>query len=462
MTLPRLLLVVLTLASGLPLPAQTLTSLQDSGPRANRVNFVFVGEGYTATESTEFAADATAKLQVLLGSEAWSPFASHINADALFVASAESGADDPATGTVRDTYFNSTFGHHGVDRLIGINAQGMTRLLALLTAFAPDYDVVILLVNAPKYGGSGGFPVISSLSPDSDEVVLHELGHSFAALTDEYVDPSSAPFFLPREYPNATQYSLPAQIPWRAFIQPTTPVPTVSAPDENTVGLFLGSHYRATGFHRPTFNSKMKELGRPFGPVNLRAFATAIHRLNLNGAVTPPVITTQPVGTTAMPGQTVFLTVKADGTEPFTYQWLFNSRYIVNATGETLTLTNLTTDQAGVYAVEVTNAFDAVTSTDATVSLSPPSPGPPRFLTVPPALTNATRGSSVTFSVTAEGVPPPVYQWQKNGVRIPSATSRTLVLNNVSATDAGTYSVEAINVVGSTLSDPFTLIVVVP
>jgi hypothetical protein len=468
MKLRHLLLLALVLTAGLPLPAQTVTPLRQAGPRANRINLVFVGDGYTAAESAKLNTDATAKLDMLLGNEAWSRFADQINADAIFVASAQSGADDPATGTVRDTYFNSTFGHHGIDRLIGIDAQGNSRLLALLAEQTPDYDVVILLVNAAKYGGSGGFPIISSLSPDSDEIVLHELGHSFAALTDEYVDPASAPFYLPAEYPNATQQSDPAQISWRLFIQPTTAIPTSSAPSEDIVGLFPGSHYRATGFYRPTADSKMRTLGRPFGPVNLRAFANGLHRFDLNGALTPPVITQQPAGAVVSPGQSFSLTVTASGTGPFTYQWRLNSLYVVNATAPTLTVASTGPAHAGVYAVEVTNAFGTVTSTDATVSLAAPSPAPPSNVRIQPASFAITVGNPVTFTATADGSPAPTFQWQKNGLNltnggnISGATSPTLALGSVTSSDSGNYTVVASNALGQSTSNPATLMVMVP
>src|SRR5205814_1004063 len=142
------------------------------------------------------------------------------------------------------------------------------------------------------------------------EIVLHELGHSFAKLTDEYVDAAAAAIYPVQEYPNATQKTTRDTSPWRDFIPFATAIPTTIGPDENTVGHFLGSNYTDVGFYRPTFNSKMKVLGRPFGPVNLRAFAARFHVLNLELATAAPTLATPPVGAIVPVGQNYTLQVQ--------------------------------------------------------------------------------------------------------------------------------------------------------
>jgi hypothetical protein len=200
----------------------------------------------------------------------------------------------------------------------------------------------------------------------------------------------------------------------------------------------------------------MRTLTRPFGPVNLRAFAAGLHRHNLNGALTPPVIATPPIGATVVPGQAVNLVVVASGTGPFTYQWLFNGRYVVNATGPTLAIASMRATDAGTYAVEVTNAFDTVTSADATLVLA----GPPRdIVTTPPSLAAVTAGNAVTFTVSAQGTPPLTYQWRKNGSAIAGATQTTLTLTGVTAASTGTYDVIVSNALGSSVSASIALVV---
>ncbi len=440
------------------LRAQTFTQVRDTGPRANRINIVFIAEGYTAAESAKFSTDAATKIQTLVGNESWSRFADSINVFTLFVASAESGADDPVNNIVRDTYFNSTFNTSGIDRLLALPGTGTTKVRSLLTQYLPDWDVVLVLVNSTKYGGSGGSFTVVSLNVSSDDVMLHELGHSFAKLTDEYVDDAAAPSYPPAEYPNATQKSTRATSPWSAFISPGTAIPTLTAADENTVGLFLGAHYRSTGFYRPTNNSKMRSLGRPFGPVNLRAFGTAVHGLNLNLASTAPVITQQPAGASVAIGQAYTLHVVATGAGPLTYQWRLDGVYLATGTGADWPITTMNSAQAGVYAVEVTNAAGTTLSAQVAVQL----PGvnlPPSIDAISPAV-SLTAGDSVTLSVTASGIAPLTYQWLKDGVAIAGATSATLTLSKVPGSAAGSYTVTITNPGGSVTSAPVILTVV--
>ena len=449
----------LLLGAGALLPAQTLTTLRTSGPRASSLNIVFLGDGYTAAEAGKFDTDARAKLQTMLADEAFVRFADAANAFAIFVASAESGTDNPAQNIARDTYFNSSFGFNGINRLLTIPpttptikdpAQGTGKVIALLQQFVPDYDIVVLLVNTTVYGGAGGFPTVTSLNASSDEILLHELGHSFAGLTDEYVDSAVGIGNGPFEYANATQKTARAQIVWRDFIMPTTALPTTGAStDANFVGLFEGSHYRASGIYRPTFNSKMRSLGQPFGPVNLRAFANAIHRLNLNGASAAPTITLHPAGAALAPGQSHTLRVAAAGTGPLTYQWRRDGTFIAGATGPELTLTRSTDAIAGSYLAEVTNASGSTVSLPATIGLA--AAGTPVF-THQPASAFVVPGQPVTLAATASGAAPIAYQWFRDGQAIAGATSATYTLAAAQPAHAGSYHVVATNAVGSTPS----------
>ena len=459
MTFPRgflafpLFLVVLAL--GATLRAQTFTQVRDTGPRANRLNIVFMAEGYTAAESAKFSADAAVKLQVILGNEAWIRFADSINGFTIFVASTESGSDDPTSGIVRDTYFNSTFNFLGIDRLLALPSSGTSKVQSLLTQFVPDWDVVIVIVNSTKYGGAGGFPTVVSLNSSADEVVLHELGHSFAKLTDEYVDLASAPNYPPAEYANATQNLSRTTSPWSAFIAASTPVPTVTGSDENTVGLFLGAHYRDVGFYRPTNNSKMRSLARPFGPVNVRAFANEVHRQNLNRATAKPVITVPPAAVQASAGQTVSLRVTATGTGPLTYLWRFNDVYLPTALEGTLTLANLSVAQTGSYVVEITNAAGTTISSPVTVSIGTATSAP--VVAALPTSASALTGENIVLTASATGTAPLSYQWLKNGAPIAGATNATLTLVNLQNADAGSYAVRVTNSAGSTTSSAVTV-----
>lgn len=389
---------------------------------------------------------------MLLGNESWSRFSNSVNVFTIFVASAESGADDPNASIVRDTYFSSSFNTGGIDRLLAIasGSQGTGKALALLTQFVPDWDVVIVLVNSTKYGGSGGTFMTAALNTSSDEIMLHELGHSFARLTDEYVDAAAAPSYPPAEYPNATVETARERISWRAFILPATPIPTASAPDENTVGLFAGADYR-DNYYRPTFNSKMRALGRPFGPVNLRGYAAAVHRFNLNLAATPPAIVQQPAGASVTAGQAYTLHVTASGAGPLTYQWRLNGVYLATGNGADFPIAAMSASQAGLYAVEVTNAVGMTASAEVAVLL--PGTAVPTIGTLSPS-TAVAAGQSVNLAAIADGTAPLSYQWRKDGTAISSATTGTLTLGAVESADAGAYTIVVTNAFSSTTSVP--------
>ncbi len=445
LTVFKLLLILLG-GSAAHLGAQSVTQLRDTGPRANRINIALLGDGYTAAEAAKFNTDAGTLLAGMLNDESWNRFSTSINAFAIFAPSAESGTDDPVNNITRDTYFSTTFNVSGIDRLLafGTNA-GRNRALTLLSQFVPDYDLAIMLVNSTKYGGAGGSIAVVSNHPSALAIMLHELGHTFALLGDEYVDAQAVPIYPPREYPNSTQQSTRETSPWKHFIFPATPVPSERPANPATVGMYEGSQFRATGFYRPTFESRMRVLDGPFGAVNLQAFAAAVHRLNLNLSTAVPVITQQPANTTIGFGQSTTLRVTATGTGPMTYLWTRNGTYLPDAIGSELTLTSFSSADTGSYTAEVRNASGPVTSN--AFVLSAPGAGLPA-IAAQPATQNAAPGGGVSLSVGASGATPLRYQWYRNGTAIVGATQSTLTFSSVTANDVGAYSVQASNDLG--------------
>lgn len=272
---------------------QTLTQIHESGPRANRINVVFLSEGYTAEElATKFPGDAQRTMEGLLATEPFNEYRNYFNFFTIAVASAQSGSDQPSRGIYRETYFNSTFESHGLphsltippNNFIGNYTEGQGKVDQLLMQLLPDYDFVMLLVNDPQYGGSAkGRTSIVSMHQLSREVAEHEIGHSLADLGDEYQG-AGMPDTPIVERPNVTQQTNRELIKWRSWILPTTPIPTPSTIDpgtgrpvhENAVGLFEGANYNFTGWYRPKHQCKMRVVSDPFCEVCAEALTISI------------------------------------------------------------------------------------------------------------------------------------------------------------------------------------------
>ena len=142
----------------------------------------------------------------------------------------------------------------------------------------PEHDLVLLLVNDPVYGGSGGVLLVSSLHIDSAEIVRHESGHTFGSLADEYTN--AAPGFVAIEKPNATTQTNRAVTRWGAWIDAATPIPTPQSPPYAlAVGLFEGAEYQTTGWYRPKLDCKMNHLYTDFCEVCAEQLVKSAYQL---------------------------------------------------------------------------------------------------------------------------------------------------------------------------------------
>ena len=154
----------------------------------------------------------------------------------------------------------------GVLRLICVKiSQGQHRRLKL--AGATEHDMVLVIVNDSEYGGSGGAVAVASTNAAVVELVLHEEGHSFGFLADEYGGPPPPSCNNSNEpsQPNATKQTQRAQIKWNQWIDPATPVPTTST-TLGVPGLYQGALYCDSGLYRPTYRSKMRAF--PYEQIN--------------------------------------------------------------------------------------------------------------------------------------------------------------------------------------------------
>ncbi|MFN7138488.1 MAG: immunoglobulin domain-containing protein, partial [Limisphaerales bacterium] len=170
-------------------------------------------------------------------------------------------------------------------------------------------------------------------------------------------------------------------------------------------------------------------------------------------AGTPPTISSHPQSLSITDGGEAMFAVLAEGSSPLSYQWFFNSTAINNATNSVLSFSGVTFGMAGNYSVLVSNAYGALTSSVAQLTVQPAPP----VITVQPQNTSAPLGSNVMFSVAVSGTPPFNYQWARDGGVIPAATNSFLTITNVSQSDLGDYVVSISNAAGSTNSLPAKL-----
>jgi hypothetical protein len=271
------------------------TKIRDQGPASTHWNLVFMGDGYRSGELSQYRGDVDNAVAVLLSTAPFDARAELINAYRVDVTSTDSGADDPAacfggTGATARTYFDASFCNKNIRRLLTVD--DFTPLL-VANDQVPEWDVVVVIVNSPVYGGSGKESVaVFSLAPNATEIALHELGHSTFNLADEYDNYAGCgsgelghdhhPAMEPTQR-NVTIASTRNTIKWRNLILPSTPIPTTSNPDctrcdtqpspvpDGRVGAFEGAHYYHCGAYRPEYRCKMYELGRPFCAVCRRA-----------------------------------------------------------------------------------------------------------------------------------------------------------------------------------------------
>jgi hypothetical protein len=171
-----------------------------------------------------------------------------------------------------------------------------------------------------------------------------------------------------------------------------------------------------------------------------------------------PVIVTQPASQSLNLGSPLTLSVEATGAATLTYRWIKNGSYITAASssGSTYSVASITSNDAGSYSVEVSNAAGTITSQAAVITIG--SGGAP-VISGQPASISANIGSVASFSVDATGSGTLAYQWLKNGVAISGAVNSGFSIGSVQSGDAGSYSVRVSNSAGSVTSQAATLLV---
>ena len=168
-------------------------------------------------------------------------------------------------------------------------------------------------------------------------------------------------------------------------------------------------------------------------------------------------ISTQPLSRTVTRGSTATFTVGVSGTGPFFFQWRHDGTNIPGAVSTSLGVANARTTDQGIYDVLVSDGLTTIPSFGAALFVNSPP-----FITAEPLSQILPPGTNVTLSLVFEGSGPLAFQWRRNGVVLPGATEPTLTLTNLSAAQAGAYSVTISNVFASVISGTALITVGIP
>ncbi|MGZ5515297.1 MAG: M64 family metallopeptidase, partial [Candidatus Aminicenantales bacterium] len=201
-----------------------------TGDPHDKVDLVFLAEGYVAGDRDKFKADVDRMTDALFAIEPYKSLKDRFNVRGVFRASAERGMDEPRQRSYRKTVLDAAFNAFDLDRYMLIEED---HLMHDIAAEVP-YDVLAVLVNSPRYGGGSialDYCVTTVDHPASPQVFVHELGHSFAYLADEYYQSEvSYNDFYPKGVeplePNITALLDPGHVKWQDLLSPGIAVPT--------------------------------------------------------------------------------------------------------------------------------------------------------------------------------------------------------------------------------------------
>ena len=208
---------------------KVIEALKTGEPR-RKVDVAIVAEGYTAAEEAKFAADLDRFVGVFFSLEPYRSNRDKFNMSGVFKASAESGCDEPSHGVFKSTVLNASFDALGSERYLLTEDNKSLRDLA---AHVP-YDALYIMVNHKRYGGGGIYNLYCTFTTDNqwyEYLFLHEFGHSFAGLADEYYTSDVAynefyPAGVEPAEPNITALLEPGKVKWGSLLSPGIAIPT--------------------------------------------------------------------------------------------------------------------------------------------------------------------------------------------------------------------------------------------
>lgn len=255
--------------------------LLDNGDSSKKVDLVILAEGYTESEMEKFYSDAKRMTDYMFTIPPFDVLKKEFNIYAIGVSSPESGTDIPGKNTYKQTVFDTSFYIFDMERYITTNS--MTNI-ADVASLVP-YDQIYVLVNTATYGGSGFYNHFSLATADhylSNKVFVHEFGHGFAGLADEYYTSSTAFDSMYNKNVEPWEQNITSLVDfdskWKDLMKKSTPIPTPRTPKyEKTVGVFEGGGYVAEGIYSPAQDCRMKSNdAKGFCPVCERTIRNVV------------------------------------------------------------------------------------------------------------------------------------------------------------------------------------------
>ncbi|HTF57203.1 MAG TPA: M64 family metallopeptidase, partial [Planctomycetota bacterium] len=242
-----------------------VTTLAWRGDVSRRLDIVFACDGYAEADQPKYHAIADQLMKAVLKVEPMANYPSYINFHRVSIVEPTSGLRNGKT----------RLGSKVESGMLTCNT-GAAWEVALL---APDADLVFVVANVKDVRASGGHGVLTlDASGDINDTSIHELGHAFADLDDEYVDETVQqryPAWDPAEehlHFNTTQVGDVKKVKWHYWTQPPLPKGTV-------VGCFEGAYFRATGFWRPSPTCRMRDTSDPFCAVCFEQMEKSLYSL---------------------------------------------------------------------------------------------------------------------------------------------------------------------------------------
>jgi hypothetical protein len=239
-----------------------VTRIYNGGNPATAVDLAFIAEGYNSDEIVKFREDVRKMADLLFAEAPFNQYKDRINIWAVEAISTDSGTDIPGERIYKNTALNSSFSTFDLDRYLTTRDMKSVHDFASLV----PHDNIIVLINSDIYGGGGVYNYYSGTTTGhalSPKVFIHEFGHGFAGLADEYYSSEVAyeefyPLNVEPWEPNITT-RIDFGSKWENLVMKNVPLPTPAEEKFiNVTGLFEGGGYSSKGIFRPEMDCRMK------------------------------------------------------------------------------------------------------------------------------------------------------------------------------------------------------------